>query len=77
MSSEFTVGTQTLLRGGFLRDALKWPASSVEDLVDLARRDEPSRLRLVGMELFLRLHVGGQTIGHLTEALHAACKDAR
>jgi asparagine synthase (glutamine-hydrolysing) len=77
MSPEFTVGTQTLLRGGFLRDAMKWPASSIEDLVDLARRDEPSRLRLVGMELFLRLHVGGQKVGHLTEALHAACKDAR
>jgi asparagine synthase (glutamine-hydrolysing) len=76
ISSEFTAGTQSLLRGGFLRDALKWPASSVDDLVDLARRDEPSRMRLVGMELFLRLHVGGKTVSHLTEALHAAVKDA-
>jgi asparagine synthetase B (glutamine-hydrolysing) len=41
-----------------------------------ARRDEPSRLRLVGMELFLRLHVGGETVGNLTEALHAAARDA-
>lgn len=75
MSSDFTAGTQTLLRGGFLRDVMKWPASSLEDLIDLARRDEPSRLRLVGMELFLRLHVGGQKIENLTEALHAACRD--
>ena len=76
ISSEFTAGTQGLLRGGFLRDALKWPASSVDDLVDLARRDEPSRMRLVGMELFLRLHIGGKTVSQLTEALHAAVKDA-
>jgi len=76
ISAGFTAGSEGLLRGGFLRDALKWPAASVEDLVGLARRDEASRLRLVGMELFLRLHVGGQTQGGLTEALHAAAKDA-
>ena len=77
VSVNFTAGTQGLLRGGFLRDAMKWPASSVEDLIDLARRDQPSRLRLVGMELFLRLHVGGETTSQLTEALHAAVGDAR
>ncbi|UVK40765.1 hypothetical protein LHFGNBLO_002283 [Mesorhizobium sp. AR10] len=64
-----------MLRGGFLRDAMKWPAASVEDLVDLARRDEPSWLRLVGMEPFLRLHVG-DAMGHPTEALHATRRDA-
>jgi asparagine synthase (glutamine-hydrolysing) len=77
MSSAFTAGTQGLLRKGLLRDAMKWSASSVDDLVDLAGRDESSRLRLVGMELFLRLHAGGETQGQLTEALHAADKDAR
>ncbi|QPC91084.1 asparagine synthase (glutamine-hydrolyzing) [Mesorhizobium sp. INR15] len=76
VSADFTAGTQGLLRGGFLRDAMKWPAASVEDLVDLARRDESSRLRLVGMELFLRLHAGGETVGNLTEALHAEVRAA-
>ncbi|MGX7874780.1 asparagine synthase-related protein [Mesorhizobium sp. ORM6] len=52
VSAKFTLGTEGLLRGGLLRDAMKWPAASVEDLVDLAKRDQPSRLRLVGMELF-------------------------
>ncbi|MGX9143632.1 asparagine synthase (glutamine-hydrolyzing) [Mesorhizobium sp. 128a] len=75
MSSEFSAGTETLLRGGFLRDAMKWPAASVEDMIQLARHEEPSRLRLVGMELFLRLHAGGETTGTLTEALHAAARD--
>lgn len=77
VSTNFTTGTEGLLRGGFLRDAMKWPASSLTDLIDMARRDQPSRLRLVGMELFLRLHVGGETTSHLTEALHAAVSDAR
>ena len=63
ISSEFSAGTETLLRGGFLRDAMKWPTASVEDMIQLARREEPSRLRLVGMELFLRLHAGGETTG--------------
>lgn len=75
MSSEFSAGTETLLRGGFLRDAMKWPAASVEDMIQLARREQPSRLRLVGMELFLRLHAGGETTGALTEALHSAARD--
>ncbi|MES0133706.1 asparagine synthase (glutamine-hydrolyzing) [Mesorhizobium sp. M0016] len=75
MSSQFSAGTETLLRGGFLRDALKWPAANLEDMVQLARREQPSRLRLVGMELFLRLHAGGETPSTLTEALHAAARD--
>jgi asparagine synthase (glutamine-hydrolysing) len=77
VSAAFTSGTQHLLRGGFLRDAMKWPAASVDDFIDLARRDQASRLRLVGMELFLRLHVGGETMSQLTEALHAAARDTR
>ncbi len=75
MSSQFSAGTETLLRGGLLRDALKWPAANVEDMIQFARREEPSRLRLVGMELFLRLHAGGETMGTLTEALYAAAQD--
>lgn len=77
ISADFSAGAQGLLRKGLLRDAMKWPASSLEDLVELAARDESSRMRLVGMELFLRLYTGGETAGNLTEALHAARRDAR
>ena len=77
ISPDFSAGAQGLLRKGLLRDAMKWPASSLEDLVELAARDESSRMRLVGMELFLRLYAGGETTGNLTEALHAARRDAR
>ncbi|GLQ77062.1 asparagine synthetase B [Mesorhizobium huakuii] len=77
VSNNFTTGTEGLLRGGLLRDAMKWPTASVEDLIDLAKRDQPSRLRLVGMELFLRLHAGGQATSELTEALQASVRDAR
>lgn len=77
ISSRFTAGTQGLLRGGLLRDAMKWSASSVEHLVDLARREETSRMRLVGMELLLRLYAGGETTGQLSEALRGAIADER
>ncbi|TIW17016.1 MAG: hypothetical protein E5V65_15875 [Mesorhizobium sp.] len=71
MSHAFSAGTQGLLHGGFLRDAMKWSASELDDLIDMARAEEPSRLRLVGMEMLLRLYMGGETTEKLTEALHA------
>ncbi|MDX8528738.1 asparagine synthase (glutamine-hydrolyzing) [Mesorhizobium sp. MSK_1335] len=71
MSAAFSAGTQGLLRGGLLRDAMKWSSSELEDLIDMARSHETSRLRLVGMEMLLRLYIGGETTGGLTEALHA------
>ncbi len=77
ISGRFTAGTQGLLRDGLLRDAMKWSASSVEHLVDLARREETSRMRLVGMELLLRLYTGGATTGQLSEALRGAIADKR
>ncbi|RWA73026.1 asparagine synthase (glutamine-hydrolyzing) [Mesorhizobium sp.] len=77
MSGAFSAGTQGLLRGGFLRDAMKWSASELDDLIDLAKSQEPSRLRLVGMEMLLRLYMGSETMGNLTEALHAEFSDAK
>jgi asparagine synthase (glutamine-hydrolysing) len=71
ISSEFTTGTENLLRGGLLGEAMRWPATAVDDLVGMARGDEASRLRLVGMELFLRLYVAGESFENLTDRLHA------
>jgi asparagine synthase (glutamine-hydrolysing) len=76
MSEAFSAGTQGLLRGGFLRDAMKWSAAELEDLIDMAARQEASRMRLVGMEMLLRLYLGGETTGGLTEALHAEARAA-
>lgn len=77
MSGAFSAGTQGLLRGGFLRDAMKWSASELDDLIDMAGSEESSRLRLVGMEMLLRLYLGGETAGSLTEALHAETRGAK
>ncbi|TPO16454.1 asparagine synthase, partial [Mesorhizobium sp. CU2] len=77
MSEAFSAGTQGLLRGGLLRDAMKWSSSEVEDLTEMAKRQEPSRLRLVGMEILLRLYLGGETPESLTEALHREAAKAR
>ena len=72
----FRQARKRLLRDGLLRDAMKWPAASVEDLVDFGARDEPSRMRLVGMEMFLRLYAGGATVESLSEALHSVSSKA-
>jgi len=77
MSEAFSAGTHGLLRGGLLRDVMKWSAAELEDLIDMAASQEPSRLRLVGMEMLLRLYMGGETAGGLTEALHAEARNAR
>ncbi|MEW6632683.1 MAG: asparagine synthase (glutamine-hydrolyzing) [Pseudomonadota bacterium] len=77
MSDAFSAGTEGLLRGGYLRDAMKWSTSELDDLIDMARSQEPSRLRLVGMEMLLRLYVGGDTTGRLGEALLAESRDAK
>lgn len=69
MDMGFSKGSEGILRGGMLAQAMKWSAPATEDLVDLAARDENSRLRMVGLELFLRLYVGGETPGRLTEML--------
>ncbi|TPI46991.1 hypothetical protein FJW05_12680 [Mesorhizobium sp. B2-9-1] len=60
-----------------LRDAMKWSASELDDLIDMARSQETSRLRLVGMEMLLRLYMNGETTGALTEALHAEERGAK
>jgi asparagine synthase (glutamine-hydrolysing) len=77
MSEAFSAGAQGLLRGGLLRDAMRWSAAEVEDLVAMARSQEPTRLRLVGMEMLLRLYLGGETPDRLTEALHAEAASAK
>ncbi|WP_281061444.1 MULTISPECIES: hypothetical protein [unclassified Mesorhizobium] len=43
----------------------------------MAQGVEPSRLRLVGMEMLLRLYMGGETTGNLAEALHAEIRGAK
>jgi len=77
MDAAFSAGTQGMLRGGLLRDAMKWSSSELDDLIDMARSQETSRLRLVGMEMLLRLYMNGETTGDLTEALRAETKGAK
>lgn len=65
----FTAGTQGLLTGGLLAEVLRWSGSEVRDLVELAGVEPQIRIRLVGMEMFLRLFVGSQSPEDLTLAL--------
>jgi len=77
MADAFSAGAQGMLRGGLLRDAMKWSSCELDDLIDMARSQETSRLRLVGMEMLLRLYMNGETTGGLTEALHAETRNAK
>jgi asparagine synthase (glutamine-hydrolysing) len=76
ISADLSAGTEGLLTDGLLRDALRWPRSAVGDMVDLATRDAPSRMRLVGMELFLRLYADGASPESLSEKLRAVAANA-
>ena len=76
ISHKLSEGTQGLLSSGLLRDAMRWPASAVKGMVDLAARDPVSRMRLVGMEMFLRMYADGATPESLSEKLQALAADA-
>lgn len=71
VSQQLSAGAEKLLRGGLLADAMRWPSSSIADMEKLAGEHESSRMRLVGMELFLRLYCGGESQEQLSERLRA------
>lgn len=75
VSHQLSVGAEKLLRGGLLADAMRWPSSSIADIENLAREHENSRMRLVGMELFLRLYAGGESQEQLSERLRAVMSE--
>ncbi len=77
LSDAFSVGAEGLLEGGLLRDAMRWPSAAMADMLSLCARDETSRLRLVGMELFLRLYMAGESADNLSAKLHALGADAK
>ncbi|MBW3097408.1 asparagine synthase (glutamine-hydrolyzing) [Pseudohoeflea coraliihabitans] len=72
ISSDLSAGAERILINGPLREVLKWPAASVTDMIGLAAQDPGSRMRLVGMDLFLRLYAERETTENLSEKLHAA-----
>jgi asparagine synthase (glutamine-hydrolysing) len=76
IDNAFTTGTQELLRDGLLADVLRWSRGEVADLIGLAAREERIRIWLVGMELFLRIFVGQQSVEDLASALVRMRADA-
>ena len=72
VSPDYTRGSEVLLAGGLLAELMRWTRDDVAGLQALAAADTQSRTRLVGMELLLRLQVGGETAEQLTTRLLAA-----
>ncbi len=72
-----TAGTQSLLRGGLLADTLRWSRAEADDVEKLAAGADYLRIRLVGMEMFLRLFAANESPGSLSEKLLRARSEAR
>jgi asparagine synthase (glutamine-hydrolysing) len=71
-----TAGTQLILKGGMLADTLRWSKAETDEVTALAARTDLLRLRLVGMEMFLRLFAGSDSPENLTQSLMKAQADA-
>ena len=71
-----TAGTQLILKGGMLADTLRWSKAETGEVTELAARTDLLRLRLVGMEMFLRLFAGSDSPENLTQFLMKAQADA-
>lgn len=72
VNPDYTLGSEALLGGGLLRELMRWSADETRALQALAATDTPSRLRLAGLELFLRLYAGGEHADALAGRLLAA-----
>ncbi len=77
LPGNLSAGAERLLAGGLLADAMRWPAAAVADMQELARQSPSSRLRMVGMELFLQLYSAGRTPEELAERLRATVSETR
>lgn len=72
VSPDYSRGSEALLGGGLLRELMRWSTDETRALQALAATDTPSRLRLAGMELFMRLYAGGERADALAGRLLAA-----
>jgi asparagine synthase (glutamine-hydrolysing) len=69
VSTEFSRGSEVLLKNGNLRDVMRWKAGEVEDVVEHAKSHEGFRYSVVGAELCSRIFGGGATPENLGELL--------
>jgi asparagine synthase (glutamine-hydrolysing) len=67
----FTAGTTALLEDGFVADLLHWPRRHRPELIAEVEADADERGRLVGLELWGRLFLAGESVERLGERLLA------
>lgn len=67
-----TAGAHALLRGGMLAETLRWSRAEAAGVEELAATAPLMRVRLVGMEMFLRIFVANQSPETLAEELKKA-----
>jgi len=67
----YWAGTQKLLQGGALAEALQWSTQTTNDMLSIVAKDRILQFHLVGIELWLRAAFGGETPEALGEKLAA------
>jgi asparagine synthase (glutamine-hydrolysing) len=76
LPNEFSRGTQRLLAGGMVAEFMQWPADTTQEIIAMLGKDEHLRFHLVGLELWFRLFLGGETPEALGEKLAGLAEDA-
>jgi asparagine synthase (glutamine-hydrolysing) len=69
LPATLSAGAERVVRGGLLPDVLRWSAAETDAIVARAAARTRLRMRVVGMELFLRLYLGGESPDVLTDRL--------
>lgn len=75
MPAFFWSGTERLIQDGALAEAMQWPSGTTKDVLAVLDKHGDSRFQLVGIELWLRMAFGGETVA-LSEKLAAVATPA-
>ncbi len=70
--ADFTRGAERLLAGGMVADFLEWPAYAEDQISARLVRDDNLRFHLVGLEIWMRMFIAGETAESIGDHLVAA-----
>ncbi|GKX34260.1 MAG: asparagine synthetase B [Rhizobiaceae bacterium MnEN-MB40S] len=76
ITTSYTRGCEAMLSNGFLRDVMRWSRAETDQVTRLASLDVNSHIRLIGMEILVRLYCAGETADAISEKLIGMQRDA-
>ena len=69
ITTSYTRGCEELLSNGLLRDIMRWSDAETDYVAQMARQDVNAHIRLIGMEILVRLYCEGETPDAIGENL--------